>query len=142
MITKNLVLLVTCCIIYSISNGQTTTKAEQVETDSLVYLKVDKEASFKGGDKAWRTFLQNSLNHMVLVDNNAPDGMYQVVVRFIILADGSVTDIECENSPGYGVCEEGIRVIKKSSRWIPAQVNGKNVNAFRRQPISLFIQGG
>ena len=54
--------------------------------------------------------------------------------------DGSVSDITCENDPGYGICKEAIRVIKKTKKWIPALQNGNNVNAYRRQPIIFLVQ--
>ena len=79
---------------------------------------------------------------MVLVDKNAPNGTYTVYVKFVVRKDGSLTDIYCENYPGYGVCEEGMRVIKKSRKWNPGLVNGQPVDARKRQPISLSIDGG
>src|SRR6476620_5074752 len=99
--------------------GQAKTDSGLVPLDS-VYTTVDEESTFEGGEKAWRFFLQNNLNPMVLVNNNAPDGVYTVVISFVVTTEGKIERITCENSSGYGICEEGIRVIKKSKKWIPA----------------------
>jgi protein TonB len=34
-----------------------------------------------------------------------------------------------------------MRVIKKTKNWTPAIQNGRNVNAYRRQPITFSVQG-
>jgi protein TonB len=38
------------------------------------------------------------------------------------------------------MCEEAMRVIKKTKNWIPAIQNGRNVNAYRRQPITFVVE--
>ena len=50
-----------------------------------------------------------------------------------------MSDIKCENDPGFGACEEAIRFIKSTPRWQPAIQNGKKVNAYLRQPITFII---
>jgi protein TonB len=79
------------------------------------------------------------MNPMVLVDNKAPDGTYEVVVKFIVKSDGTLADIAVESNPGYGTAQEAIRLIKISPSWIPASKFGHNVDAYRRQPISFSI---
>jgi protein TonB len=77
---------------------------------------------------------------MTPVDNGAQPGTYQVVVRFIVSKDGSISDVVAETKHGYGMEEEAIRVIKKGPNWTPAQQNGRFVNAYRRQPITFQVQ--
>ena len=36
--------------------------------------------------------------------------------------------------------EEAVKVIKKGPKWTPALQNGRNVNAYRRQPITFQVQ--
>ena len=33
-----------------------------------------------------------------------------------------VVDIDCENDPGFGMCAEVVRELKKSHKWGPAKV--------------------
>lgn len=104
-----------------------------------VFTKVDTEASFPGGDEAWKEYLQKNLRGNVPVKKKAPPGVYKVVVKFIVDTEGNLTDIEAETDHGYGMEEEVIRIIKKGPRWSPAIINGKPVNAYRRQPVTFEI---
>ncbi len=36
--------------------------------------------------------------------------------------------------------DEAIRVIKRGPKWTPAIQNGRNVNAYRKQPITFVVQ--
>jgi len=101
------------------------------------FVKVEKEAEFDGD---WGNFLKRNLNPEVPGDNGAPESTYTVMVKFVVSKDGSVSDITCENDPGYGICQEAIRVIKKAKKWIPAMQNGNYVNAYRRQPITFVVR--
>jgi protein TonB len=38
------------------------------------------------------------------------------------------------------MCQEAVRVIKKTKNWTPAIQNGRNVNAYRRQPITFVVE--
>lgn len=60
-----------------------TVSKEGIPVDS-VFRKVEIEASFSGGDRAWRSYLERSLNASVPVDNKAPEGTYTVIVLSLI----------------------------------------------------------
>ena len=102
-----------------------------------IYTKVDVEASFPGGEKAWQMFLQKNINMMLLSEKNAPKGNYTAMIKFIIKEDGTISNITCETDPGYGVCDEGISIIELSPKWNPAMVNGQRVSAYTRIPFSM-----
>lgn len=110
------------------------------DDENKIFTKVEVEASFPGGESAWRRYLQNNLNPNTPVDNGAPEGTYQVVVRFIVGRDGSISDVQAETSHGYGMEQEAMKIIKKGPKWTPAIQNGRNVNAYRRQPITFVVQ--
>jgi antitoxin component YwqK of YwqJK toxin-antitoxin module len=110
-----------------------------VKTDSVFTRKLQ-EAEYISGEQGWRDFLRKNLNPMVLVDNRAPDGKYTVILKFIVNQDGTLDEIKPENDPGYGTVAEAIRVLKSSSKWKPAIQYGKYRRAYRRQPITFFIQ--
>ena len=121
--------------------GSTVAVVPQKEDDEgNRFTKVEVEAGFPGGDAAWRNYLQKNLNTEVPADNGAGEGTYTVVVKFVVSKDGSLSQIECETDPGFGVCQEAIRVIKRTKNWTPAIQNGRNVNAYRRQPITFLVQ--
>ena len=121
--------------------GTQVVEVKKEDDENKIFTKVEVDAAFPGGDAAWANFLQKNLKGEVAVDNGAPEGKHTVIVKFIVSKDGSLSDINCESDPGYGMCAEAIRVIKKTTNWKPAIQNGRNVNAYRRQPITFLVEG-
>jgi protein TonB len=116
------------------------TVPQKDDDEGKIFTKVEVEAGFPGGDAAWRNYLTKNLNVEVPADNGAGEGNYTVIVKFVVSKDGSVSEVSCENDPGFGICAEAMRVIKKTKNWTPAIQNGRNVNAYRRQPITFSVQ--
>jgi antitoxin component YwqK of YwqJK toxin-antitoxin module len=108
-------------------------------TDS-VFSRGGTEATFPGGDDAWMVYLGRNLDPDVPTNKRAPSGKYNVVIKFRVTKDGTLTDIEAETKQGYGAEAEVIRIIKKSPRWKPAVQYGRPVNAYRRQPITFVVE--
>jgi len=109
------------------------------DTDNIVFEKVQIEASYPGGEKAWRNFLTTNLDPNVPVKNGCKPGTYTVIVQFIVGKDSSITDVRALTNHGFGIEEEAMRIIKKGARWIPARQNGYLVNAYRKQPITFVV---
>ncbi|MBX9806445.1 MAG: energy transducer TonB [Flavobacteriaceae bacterium] len=61
----------------------------------------------------------------------------KVFVAFIIEKDGSIGEVVILRDLGCGTGEEAIRVLKKSPKWIPAQLKGEKVRCRFNLPISL-----
>ncbi|MEP7374869.1 MAG: energy transducer TonB [Chitinophagaceae bacterium] len=113
---------------------------EKKEDENKIFEKVEIEASFKGGESAWRKYLERNLNPSAPVDNGAPEGLYTVYVQFVVSKDGSISDVKALTNHGYGMEAEAVRVIKKGPSWTPAIQNGRSVNAYRKQPITFQVQ--
>ena len=88
------------------TKGTQVVEVKRDDDENKIWTKVEKEAEYPGGDAAWRSYLMNNLRGEVPVDNGANAGVYQVIVRFIVSKDGSLSDISCESDPGYGMCSE------------------------------------
>lgn len=112
---------------------------EKKEDENQIFEKVEIEASFKGGESAWKKYLERNLNPNAPVDNGAPEGTYTVYVQFVVSKDGSISDVKALTTHGYGMEQEAIRVIKKGPAWVPAVQNGRSVNAYRKQPITFQV---
>ncbi|MBU3714413.1 MAG: energy transducer TonB, partial [Ferruginibacter sp.] len=110
----------------------------EVEEDKI-FTKVEIDAGYPGGESVWRKYLQNNLDASIPGGNGAPPGTYTVVVRFIVSKDGTVSDVVAETSHGYGMEQESVRAIKKSGKWTPAVQNGRNVSAYKRQPVTWLV---
>ena len=122
---------------------ETDTKVVEVkrpDDENKIFTAVEIEAVFPGGQDAWINYLRKTLNGNLPVDNGASAGKYSVIVKFVVSKDGSVSDVKCENDPGFGMCEEAERVIKKTKNWTPAIQNGQPVNAYRRQPVVFLVE--
>jgi len=120
--------------------GSQITEAPKNDDEDKIFTKVENEAAFPGGETAWRRYLEKNLNPSTPVDNGAPEGTYQVIVRFIVSKDGSISDVQAETKHGYGMEDEAVKIIKRGPKWTPALQNGRNVNAYRRQPITFLVQ--
>ncbi|MER3499220.1 MAG: energy transducer TonB [Chitinophagaceae bacterium] len=122
-----------------IDEGKQVIEEKKEEDENKVFEKVEIEASFPGGDAAWRKFLERNLNSNTPVDNGAPAGTYTVWVQFIVDKEGNISDVKALTSQGYGMEAEAVRVIKKGPRWTPAVQNGRHVKAYRKQPITFIV---
>lgn len=120
--------------------GTQVVEVKKDDDENKIFTKVEVEASFPGGEAAWRNYLSKNLNTNTPIDYGAPGGKHTVIVKFVVSRDGSLSDVQCENDPGFGMCQEAIRVIKKTKNWTPAIQNGRNVNAYRRQPITWLVE--
>ncbi len=114
-------------------------KDEEKTTEPEVYEKVEIEAAFPGGPKAWENFLRRNLNPNVPVDNGAPAGRYTTYVQFIVDKEGNASGFKPVTSLGFGMEKEVMRVIQKTTKWVPAVQNGIAVTAYRKQPITFIV---
>ena len=110
------------------------------DTTKYVFEKVDVEATFPGGEAAWRKFLEQNLRADVPLKQNAPAGSYTVWVQFIVDARGMISDLRPLTNHGYGMENEILRVLRKSPKWVPASQNGILVKAYRKQPVTFVIE--
>ena len=110
-------------------------------SDDDIYRIVQIPASFEGGPLAFSKFLQRHLNASLPSENGAPAGKYTVILTFIVSRlDGSISNIQAENDPGFGTVSEAIRVLQKSPKWNPAENNGVKVNMYYRQAITFNVE--
>lgn len=114
--------------------------ADSVVIGNGVFEKVDVEATFSGGERAWRKYLEQNLNPNVPVENSAPVGIYTVIVQFIVDKTGAVSDIKTLTNFGYGMEQEVIRIMKQSPMWTPASQNNRTVKAYRKQPVTFVLE--
>src|SRR5215831_11776721 len=123
-----------------VDQGKQVIEEKKDDDENKIFEKVEIEASFPGGDAAWKKFLERNLRADVATENGAPAGQYTVWVQFVVDKEGNVSDVKALTSHGYGMEDEAVRVIKKGPQWKPAIQNGRNVKAYRRQPITFQIE--
>lgn len=112
-----------------------TLRKEREDNNSLPGYPDEKEASFKGGVKGWIKYLQSNLKYPERAEKMGKAG--QVLIYFIVDSNGNITDTRLHKSVEYSLDEEALRLIRQSPKWEPAFQNGKNVKAYRRQPVTF-----
>lgn len=113
---------------------------EEKVNENNIFDEVEIEASFPGGDSKWRQYLERNANGQVATDNGAPEGTYTVLVQFVVDKEGNISDVRSLTNHGYGMEEEAMRVIRKGPKWNPAIQNGRQVKAYRKQPITFRVE--
>ena len=92
------------------------------------------DASFPGGTDEMYKFLLSNFKKIDAVKSNKIHG--QIVIEFVVKADGTLTDFNVAQSIGPTIDEEILRVIKSMPKWIPAQdENGKKVSQKQSMPF-------
>lgn len=124
-----------------IDQGKQVIEEKKEDDENKIFEKVEIEASFKGGEGAWRKYLERNLNANTPVDNGAPEGTYTVWVQFIVDKGGNISDVKALSNHGYGMEDEAVKVIRKGPAWVAAIQNGRPVKAYRKQPITFVVTG-
>lgn len=98
---------------------------------------LDKQPEFPGGIGKFYTYVGTNFEKPEI------DGVstIRVYVSFVIEKDGSMTDIQVKNDPGYGLGKEAIRVLKSlKTKWTPGMVASKPVRTAYNLPITIQIE--
>jgi hypothetical protein len=90
---------------------------------------------------AWRKHLQMGLRDVIF--NSAKAGMkigkYTIHVRFVVEKDGSITNVQALDDPGFGTKKSVEKIIRKGPKWRPAETAGQKVRSYRTQPVTFMI---
>jgi hypothetical protein len=60
-------------------------------------------------------------------------------VRFIVETDGSISNIQSLNDPGFGFAAASEKMMQRSPKWQPATQNKIPVRSYHTQPITFVI---
>ncbi|HMR91688.1 MAG TPA: energy transducer TonB [Chitinophagaceae bacterium] len=104
---------------------------------NFVYLR---EAYFKGGEKAWQTYIKKNVNSSLKVKNIQSGTQATVIVQFIINKQGGIMDVKIKESSGYdAVDKDALRVVRAGPPWEPALLYNEPVNVYRQQPVTYIL---
>lgn len=91
-----------------------------------------KEAKYPGGMSA---FSNDFMKHFKSFKD--PNIKVQIIVNFIVDADGSMSKINIVKDPGYGTGPAAIEALLKMKKWKPATLNGEAVDSEFTLPIAI-----
>lgn len=111
---------------------------EEEPAEQEVFLIVEQMPVFPGGDAELRKFLAQSVKYPVIAQENGIQG--RVFVKFVIAADGSVTNVEVARPFDPNLDKEAVRVVKSMPKWTPGKQRGKAVRVSYTVPINFVLQ--
>ena len=96
----------------------------------------DENPEFPGGMEAWTRYLQRMLH----VPDELESGDRKTVrVKFVVNANGEVTDAVITLSGGKEFDKEVLRVIGRMPKWKPGKQRGKPVASYFTQPVTFTV---
>lgn len=106
-----------------------------VESNGSSQSKPDKQAQFKGGQKALMEYMQENIKYPKGVEASG-----KVMVQFMVDTKGQVKKVKVTKSVHPKLDEEALRVIKSMPNWIPGEKDGKKVNTTLALPIQFVYK--
>ncbi len=97
-----------------------------------IYRNPDRMPSFPEGETALYKFIRENLKYPVC---NCDPVQGRVTARFIVTDKGDITDITILKGLEDRFDKETIRLIQSMPKWIPAQHDEKDVNAYFTLPV-------
>jgi len=95
---------------------------------------VDVPAKFEGNIF---DFISSNLKYPQIAVENNIQGI--VIAKFIIEIDGSISNIQIEQSLGHECDEEVIRILNRMPKWKPGINNGKPVRILYKFPVKFKL---
>ena len=108
---------------------------EKKEDPDKIFTKVEIEATFPGGTQKWAQYVQRAISNEI--DEFGDGDFGTCVVKFIVDKTGKVSDVEATTMKGTKLAQVAVNAIRKGPNWVPAEQNGRKVNAYRLQPVTL-----
>ena len=93
---------------------------------------------YVGGMDAFYKYLTDNLRYPEQAKADNIQG--RVLIRFVVMNDGSIVNVEVARGIGGGCDEEAVRVVKAMPKWKPAVSDGNAVNVQYALPITFKLQ--
>jgi protein TonB len=114
-------------------------EVEAEEDEATVFIVVEDNPEFPGGEAARMRFLQNNIKYPPIARETGIQGT--VFIQFVVERDGSITDVQIVRGLGGGIDEEAIRVVRMMPRWQPGKQRGRPVRVQFMMPIRFTLSG-
>lgn len=117
--------------------GASDFESERYNDVEKIYTNVEQLASFPGGIGALVEWLSADMQYPERARENGVQG--QVIVDFVVNADGSIEEVTVVKSVDEDLDNEAIRVVKSMPKWVPGKIDGEAVNCYFRLPLSFRV---
>ena len=110
---------------------------EQIVEEEF-FVTAEEMPTFQGGDLSkFRNWVQQHVKYPQIALENGIQG--NVVIKFVVEKDGSVTNIQVLQSPDRSLGEEASRVLATSPKWEPGQQSSQKVRVKYTLPVMFQI---
>ena len=114
-----------------------TSSEEEIEEDK-VFVIVEEQPEFPGGERALLRFINNSIRYPVIAQENGVQG--RVFYKFVVDTDGSVTNVEIIRGPDASLNKEAKRVLESLPKFKPGKQRGRPVRVYFSSAINFVLQ--
>lgn len=111
---------------------------EKVEDNNEVFVVVEKQPEFPGGNSAMMKFLSDNVRYPIVAQDNGIQG--RVIVNFVVEKDGSLTDVQVVRGQDLSLDKEAVRVIEAMPKWKPGTQKGEAVRVRFTLPVVFRLQ--
>lgn len=108
-----------------------------IEPDNKL-VKVEQMPSFPGGDAELLKWLSKNIRYPAVAEENGVQGT--VILRYVVGADGSISNVSIKRSVDPSLDKEAMRVVKAMPNWNPSIVDGKPVPVWFTLPVTFYLQ--
>ena len=105
--------------------------------EDKVFTVVEQMPAYPGGEEAMMRFIQSNINYPDMERENDIQG--RVVVGFVVLEDGTLSDITVKKGVSPGIDKEALRVVRKLPKFNPGKQQGKAVKVSFVLPIMFKL---
>lgn len=113
-------------------------KPKQEEVTEEIFVVVENQPEFPGGNAAMMKFLSDNIKYPVIAQENGIQG--RVICNFVVERDGSITDVQVVRGVDPSLDKEAVRVIQTMPRWTPGKQRGQAVRVRFTLPVVFRLQ--
>ena len=110
---------------------------EQVEPKEEIFVVVEDQPEFPGGNQAMMEFLSNNIKYPAEAKEKGIQG--RVIVNYVVEKDGSISEAQIVRGVDPMLDSEAIRVIESMPKWKPGKLRGKEVRVRFTLPVVFRI---
>lgn len=116
------------------TTSDATFKVEKpIVEEPKVFMFVEQNPEYPGGDVGLIKFIQANLKYPQMEKDNNIQG--KVLLRFLVMEDGSVRDVTVMRGVTPGLDKEAVRVASLLKGFQPGRQQGKPVRVYYNLPI-------
>ena len=111
---------------------------EKVEDNSEIFVVVEEQPLFPGGNAAMMQFLSDHIKYPTEAKEKGTEG--KVIVNFVVEKDGRLSDFNVVRGIDPLLDNEAVRVLKLMPDWTPGKQRGETVRVRFTLPVVFRLQ--